>query len=454
MKKLLSMLLALPLVIAAMPVTVTTADDSRLLCGENVRNFTLKAKALSDAGAEARLAFHSDGAMKGYEILFKNGPIDGSRKTGSLASVRNLYRSLGTDGRAFDFELSVREKNIEVKVDGQTVVCYTEPAKPWRSEAHRDQLLSRGDFVFYGVKGQVTFSDIVLTSLADGETNPADTLPPVDEQTDRAIRAQQRDFPVIDFHVHLKGGLTKELAHAKSLNYGINYGIAPNVGEGGVGRMLRSDAEASDYLAEVTPLPFLRGVQGEGRKWPSEFSKEQLLQFDYMFTDSMTIVDSGVPLRIYRPAEFKLNGRTHEEWMDFLVDQIEKILTNEPVDIYANATYLPPPMQAKYDEYWTDARINRVLDVLAKHHIALEINARYNIPSAKIVKMAKMRGIKFTFGTNNVNGDFGRLEYALDMAETCGLTKDDIWFPSMSVRAKRDFVPYNAFAKKQDPKAP
>ena len=451
MKNLLSMLWAVPLAAAAaMPANVTTADGSRLPCGENVRNFTLKAKVLSSADAEARLAFHSDGAVKGYEILFKNGPVDGSRKTGSLASVRNLYRSLGEDGRAFDFELSVREKNVEVKVNGQTVVCYTEPAKPWRSAAHRDQLLSRGDFVFYGVKGQVAFSDIVLTPLADGVTNPADTLPPVDEQADRAIRAQQRDFPVIDFHVHLKGGLTKELAHAKSLNYGINYGIAPNVGEGGVGRMLRSDAEAADYLAEVAPLPFLRGVQGEGRKWPYEFSKEQLLQFDYMFTDAMTVVDGGVPLRIYRPEEFKLNGRTQEEWMDFLVDQIEKILANEPVDVYANATYLPPPMQAKYDAYWTDARINRVLDVLAKHHIALEISANYKIPSAKIIRMAKARGIKFTFGTNNVNGDFGRLEYALDMAETCGLTKDDIWFPSMSVRASRDFRPYNTFAKKPE----
>lgn len=446
MKNILSMLWAVPLVAAAaMPANVTTADGSRLSCGENVRNFTLKAKVLSGADAEARLAFHSDGAVKGYEILFKNGPIDGSRKTGSLASIRNLYRSLGEDGRAFDFELSVREKNVEVKVNGQTVVCYTEPAKPWRSAAHRDQLLSRGDFVFYGVKGQVAFSDIVLMPLADGVTNPADTLPPVDEQTDRAIRHQQADFPVIDFHVHLKGGLTKEMAHAKSLAYGINYGIAPNVGEGGVGRMLRSDAEADAYYAEVKDLPFLRGAQGEGRKWPYEFSRRALGMFDYLFTDAMTIVDDGVPLRIYRPAEFKLNGRTREQWMDFLVSQIEKILANEPVDIYANATYLPPPLAADYDALWTDARINRLLDALVKNHVALEINARYKIPSAKIISRAKARGVTFTFGTNNGNADFGRLEYALDMVDACGLTAADMWFPSRSVRARRPFIPYNVF---------
>ena len=103
--------------------------------------------------------------------------------------------------------------------------------------------------------------------LPSGLRNPADTLPPVDERHDGIIRLQQRDFPVIDYHVHLKGGLTKEMAHAMSMNYGINYGVAPNAGEGGVGRMLADDAEVYEYYKEIAGEPFLFGVQGEGRKW-------------------------------------------------------------------------------------------------------------------------------------------------------------------------------------------
>ena len=38
-------------------------------------------------------------------------------------------------------------------------------------------------------------------------------------------------------------------------------------------------------------MPFLRGVQGEGRKWTATFSQEALGVFDYLFTDGMTIVD-------------------------------------------------------------------------------------------------------------------------------------------------------------------
>ena len=131
--------------------------------------------------------------------------------------------------------------------------------------------------------------------------------------------------------------------------------------------------------------------------------------------------------------------------MDHLVDQTVLILTNEPADIYANPTFLPQALQSKYDRLWTPERVNRVLDVLEKYHLALEINPRYCIPSFDIIRAAKARGIKFTFGTNNVDSRFGRLEYALDAIEACGLTADDIWFPSMSIRAERPTVIYNHF---------
>ena len=297
-----------------------------------------------------------------------------------------------------------------------------------------------------GVQGEVAFRNLAIERLGAQARNEADTLPPVDERTDGVIRFQQRDFPVIDYHVHLKGGLTKERAHAMSMNYGINYGVAPNAGEGGVGRMLADDGEVYAYFDEVERMPFLCGVQGEGRKWTATFSQEALGVFDYLFTDAMTIIDhKGRNSRIYRPEEVHYDGVTKEQYMDHLVDQTVKILTNEPADIYANPTYLPDDMQADYDRYWTDARVDRVLDVLERYGIALEINARYRIPSFGIIRRAKQRGIKFTFGTNNVDADFGRLEYSLEAVEKCGLTADDIWFPAMSVRRGRPVVLYNKF---------
>ena len=424
--------------------TILTAGDVWTADG-TYTNFILQGQAYTEKDAQASLLFHSDGTS-GYEVLFRNGAIDGSRKTGSLSAIRNLYRSLAEDEEWFDFQIAVRNKNISIQINGTDVVCYTEPSNPYRTPNYANRLLSQGNIILKGIEGTTKFRHLQITSLDDTAQNLNDTLPPVDEQTDAIIRLQQQNFPVIDYHVHLKGGLTKEMAHALSMNYGINYGVAPNAGEGGVGRMLADDKEVYEYYEEVKPLPFLCGVQGEGRKWTATFSQEALGIFDYLFTDAMTIMDhKNRNSRIYRAEEVHYDGVTKEQYMEQIVDQTIKILTNEPADIFANPTYIPEEMQADYDKYWTDERIDRVLDVMQEHHIALEINPRYRIPSLKIIRMAKERGLKFTFGTNNVDANSGKLEYCIEAIEQCGITPDDLWFPSMSIRRTRPVVIYNTF---------
>ena len=425
--------------------TITLTSGEKWVAGNDYYNFILQGQAYTEENAEATLLFHTDGES-GYEVLFRNGIMDGSRKTGSLSAVRNLYRSLAKDNEWFDFKVSVREKNIAVQINGTDVVCYTEPSNPYRIAEYSKRLLGHGDIMLKGKQGTVKFQNLQITPLDENACNENDTLPAIDEQNDAIIRLQQQNFPVIDYHVHLKGGLTKEMAHAMSMNYGINYGVAPNAGEGGVGRMLANDQEVYDYYDEVQPLPFICGVQGEGRKWTSTFSQNALGIFDYLFTDAMTIMDhKNRNSRIYRKEEVHYDGVSKEQYMEQIVDQTVKILTNEPADIFANPTYIPEDMQADYDKYWTDERINRVLDVMQEHQIALEINPRYMIPSLKIIRMAKERGMKFVFGTNNVDANFGKLEYCIQAIEECGITANDIWFPSMSIRKTRPTIIYNTF---------
>lgn len=423
---------------------ILTPDDIWTANGE-YKNFLMKGQAYTEKNAEASLLFHTNGES-GYEVVFHNGSIDGSRKTGSLSAIRNLYRSLAEDEKWFDFQIAVRGKNIAIQINGTDVVCYTEPSNPYRTSEHTQQLLGQGNILLKGIKGTTQFRNLSITPLDENARNENDTLPAMDEQTDAIIRLQQQNFPVIDYHVHLKGGLTKEMAHGMSMNYGINYGVAPNAGEGGVGRMLADDQEVYAYHEEVKSLPFLCGVQGEGRKWTATFSQEALGIFDYLFTDAMTIMDhKNRNSRIYRPEEVHYDGVNKEQYMEQIVEQTIKILTNEPADIFANPTYIPEDMQPDYEKYWTNERINRVLDVLQKHDIALEINPRYKIPSLKIIRMAKERGLKFTFGTNNVDANFGKLEYCIEAIEQCGITAEDIWFPSMSKRGTRPVIIYNTF---------
>lgn len=64
------------------------------------------------------------------------------------------------------------------------------------------------------------------------------------------------------------------------------------------------------------------------------------------------------------------------------------------------------------------------------HGVAIEINARYRLPSPTFIRQAKKSGVKFAFGTNNSGpNDLGTLDYCLEMIDECGLTAKDMFMP-------------------------
>ena len=140
----------------------------------------------------------------------------------------------------------------------------------------------------------------------------------------------------------------------------------------------------------------------------------------------MTFTDSkGRRNRIWMPEEVWVDDK--QQFMDDLVEKIEAIFSQEPVDIYVNPTVLPAEIRGEYEQLWTKERMERVVKVLADNNIALEINARYKTPNSTMIKMAKEAGVKFAFGTNNTGRELGQLEYCLKMIDECGLTPNDMF---------------------------
>ena len=45
------------------------------------------------------------------------------------------------------------------------------------------------------------------------------------------------------------------------------------------------------------------------------------------------------------------------------------------------------------------------------------------------IKMARKKGVKFSFGTNNSGKEVGDQQYCLDMITECGLTPGDMFMP-------------------------
>ena len=230
-------------------------------------------------------------------------------------------------------------------------------------------------------------------------------------------------YDIVDYHAHLKGGLTMEELLEHSKETGIAYGVAFNAG---VGFPITNDSTLLANYEQYKDYPVYMAMQAEGREWVTMFSKEYIGTFDYVFTDAMTWTDTkGRRMRLWMPEEVFVDDK--DDFMDQLVGKIVGVMEDEPIDIYVNSTFLPDLLQPEYDVLWTEARMDKVIQAAVANDIAIEINARYKIPSATFIKRAKAAGVKFSMGTNNTDKDLGTLDYAIGMITECGLEPDDFF---------------------------
>lgn len=404
--------------------------------GDNdYKNFELSVEVKTSKGANSGVFFHtryqeSDWPRQGMEAQVINARHgqDGyleNKQTGSLYGIRNIYKSVAGDGEWFTLRVSVRGKQVRTWVNDILLVDYTEFTPP----PPPPDCLGRGTFALqcHDTSSKVFFRNLRVKRLP--EVLPEDSLPqPRMTDYDRdVIRFGGDNIPMVNHHMHLKGDLTLEGALAQSRTSGIFLGVAVNCG---LNFAVTNDAGALRYVETMRGQPCFVAMQAEGREWVKLFSKAAREQFDYVFTDAMTIVDDqGRRMRLWIPQEVP-EITDKQAFMEMLVDRTVRILSDEPINIYVNPTYLPAQISRDYDELWTEARMRKVVDAAAEHRVAIEINSKARLPSPAFLKLAKAAGCKFTFGTNNTDSDIGRLDYCFEMVRELGLKWQDIWLPS------------------------
>ena len=398
-----------------------------------VRNFEFTAKLKTTAGAEGILAFaapDASGSEKGYTVKINNSDyrVGSPQKTGSLSKIRNNFVRTATDNEWFNVVVAVSGSKIKVTVNNKIISEYNEPANVKRSGDNVGRVLSNGFLTIRKTngEGEILVGEMTILPLEDVMKTGDIAAAEPDSIMKVVDLLNQQEFPLIDFHGHLKGGLTMDQACQHARDNGYNYGIAANCG---LKFPVTSDSTLNAYLNGISSEPVFKVMQCEGREWVTLFTPAAVARFDYIFTDAMTWTDNkGRRLRLWMPDETFVDDE--QGFMDMLVGKIEAVMANEPVDIYVNPSFLPAKIAADYDRLWTPERMDRVINVLKNNDVALEINARYKIPSIAFLKRAKAAGVKFTFGTNNTtNTDLGRLEYCLKAIKELGLTADDIFLP-------------------------
>ena len=264
------------------------------------QNFEFRAEVRPQAGANSGIFFHTDYQEtgfpeQGYEVQINNAaPLRGGyvehKKTGSLYGVRNQYKSLVQDGQWFTLQIAVRGRRVQIRVNETLVVDFQEPSSTPIDPEHPGRRLSSGTFALqcHDPQSRVAFRNIQVKPLPDEIAEELLEAAPWDA-VDFGLAALARDnYPLIDFHTHLKGGLTLEQVLQHTQRTGIGHGVAVNCG---LGFPVTDDASALDFLKTLAGQPVFVGMQAEGREWPRMFSPETVARFDYVFTDAMTIID-------------------------------------------------------------------------------------------------------------------------------------------------------------------
>ncbi len=410
-------------------------------------DFEVQAEVRARAGANSGFYFHTafqekEWPAEGFEVQVDNsqerhGDYLEYKMTGSLYGIRNVYKALAKDDEWFTLHVTVRKPRVQVRVNGTLVVDYREPDAPLPGP--KVNRLGRGTFALqcHDPASKVFFRNLRVRPLPPLPAGEAGSSPTVDAPYLQILELGRANFPALDLHAHLKGGLTLEQALALSRRTGIFLGLAVNCGKG---FPIETDAGALEFLKTMEGQPAFVGMQAEGREWVTMFSKETRAKFDYVFTDGMTWTNpAGKRMRLWMPDEVEI-GPDDQAFMDLLVSKIVGILETEPIDIYVNPTFLPAVIAPKYDALWTEERMTRVIDAAVKNRVAIEINARYKIPSESFLRLAKAKGAKFTFGTNNRGADdLGDWSYPLEMQKKLDLKWQDMFVPGhQPSRARRE----------------
>ncbi len=250
---------------------------------------------------------------------------------------------------------------------------------------------------------------------------------------DKTTDADAPDLPLVDYHVHLDNlGLEKALEISK--RRGVKFGIVEHAGtrENKYPAILSNDEELKRHIAMLEGKPVYKGVQTEWTDWMGCFSREVVAQLDYVLTDAMTFPgkDGGRVKLWERDAPDRVDMSDRNAFMERYVDWYVEIMAKQPIDILANASWLPAPLAGEWDAFWTPPRVKRVVDAALKYGVAIEISSSLKLPRLSFLKQAKEAGVKFSFGSNIRGERVGTLDYCIQVTQALGLKRGDLFTPA------------------------
>ncbi len=135
------------------------------------QDFEFQARVMTTPGSNSGIFFHTayqeEGwPAKGYEVQVNNSHTDW-RRTGSVYSFDDVKEVYVPDNEWYTQHILVRGKTVTVKLNGRTVVEYTEPDAVERPDGGKGRVLSSGTLALQGhdPDSKVYFKEIMVRPL-------------------------------------------------------------------------------------------------------------------------------------------------------------------------------------------------------------------------------------------------------------------------------------------------
>jgi hypothetical protein len=283
--------------------------------------------------------------------------------------------------------VTVRGKNVQVRLNGQLLVNYVEPTPPIiPAGGEKYRFLDRGTFALqcHNEGSKAAFKSVRVRPLPDGLPAYIGPAPVVDDTYRDIINIGRHNVPMVDFHVYLSPGLSLEQGLQKSRQDGIQYGITAKASA------LKTDASVERWMEPMAGLPVFFGLTIDHDDWMKNLSQKAAERFDYLIADC-----SGAS-----------------------ADTLLKRLDKEPIDILSGLNFVP------------SERAQVLIAALLENKVALELNTVHQTPSEAFILQAKEAGCKFAFGTGNANAaELRRCEYGLQTVIQCKLDWQHFFTP-------------------------
>jgi histidinol phosphatase-like PHP family hydrolase len=136
-----------------------------------------------------------------------------------------------------------------------------------------------------------------------------------------------------------------------------------------------------------------------------------------------------------------VNDKKHFFWgTEFLTDEdafvtaylelMLKALAEDPLDVLAHPTYLPVPLNHRYDDVWNERRCGELWTAAAERGVAVEISGRWLVPGERQIKLALEAGVTFAVGSDaHRRAELFAVEYPRQMIERLNISEERIFLP-------------------------